>query len=102
MYCASNALPGGRMYIWYVQTGFAMKDVKVTVLRQNLPEYLARVRRGERLRVTSRGRVIAEITPPSAGKDEAKAARERLRGSVRRYERPLAPVIDPDEWDANR
>ena len=79
-----------------------MKDVKVTVLRQNLPEYLARVRRGERLRITSRGRVIAEIAPPSAGNDEVQAARARLRGSVRRYERPLAPVIDPDEWDVNR
>jgi prevent-host-death family protein len=50
-----------------------MKDVKVTVLRQKLPQYLARVRRGERLRVTSRGRPIAE----------------------------LAPVIDPGEWNAN-
>jgi prevent-host-death family protein len=79
-----------------------MKDVKVTVLRQKLPEYLARVRRGERLRVTSRGRAIAELSPPSAAKDEAQAARERLRGSVRRYQRPLDPVVDPDEWDANR
>ena len=79
-----------------------MKDVKVTVLRQKLPEYLARVRRGERLRVTSRGRVIAELTPPSAAADDAEAARRRLRGSVRRYDRPLAPVVDPAEWDANR
>jgi antitoxin (DNA-binding transcriptional repressor) of toxin-antitoxin stability system len=79
-----------------------MKDVKVTVLRQKLPEYLARVRRGERVRVTSRGQVIAEIAPPSAAKDDAEAARKRLRGSVRRYERPLDPVIDPGEWDANR
>jgi len=35
-------------------------------------------------------------------KDEAAAARARLRGSVRRYERPLDPVIDPGEWDANK
>jgi len=79
-----------------------MKNVKVTVLRQKPPQYLARVQRGERVRVTSRGRVIAELTPPSAAKDDAQAARQRLRGSVRRYERPLAPVIDADEWDANR
>lgn len=79
-----------------------MRNVKVTVLRQKLPEYMARVRRGERVRVTSRGRVIAEIVPPSAGKDDAEAARKRLRGSVRRYERPLDPVIDPREWDANK
>lgn len=79
-----------------------MKDVKVTTLRQKLPEYLARVRRGERVRVTSRGRVIAEIAPPSAAKDEAASARKRLHGSVQRYERPLDPVIDPGEWEANR
>jgi prevent-host-death family protein len=79
-----------------------MKHVKVTELRQNLPAYLARVRRGERIRVTSRGRVIAEISPPAPSADEAAAARERLRGSVRRYEQPLAPVIDAVDWDMNR
>jgi len=79
-----------------------MKDVKVTVLRQKLPEYLASVRRGERVRVTSRGQVIAEISPPSAEKNDVAAARKRLRGSVLRYERPLDPVIAPEEWDVNR
>ena len=79
-----------------------MKEVKVTELRQNLPLYLAKVRRGERVRVTSRGKVIAELTPPAAAKEEVEAARARLRGSVRRYERPLDPVIDPREWDVNR
>ncbi len=78
------------------------KDVKVTELRQNLPGYLARVRRGERIRVTSRGRVVAELAPPAAGPDEIAAARARLRASVRRYDRPLEPVIDPGEWDMNR
>jgi prevent-host-death family protein len=79
-----------------------MKDVKVTELRQNLPEYLARIRRGERVRVTSRGKVIAEIAPPSAPRKDAAAARARLRGSVLQYERPTEPAIDPREWDVNR
>jgi prevent-host-death family protein len=79
-----------------------MKSVKVTELRQNLPAYLARVRRGERVQVTSRGRVIAEIAPPAATPEEAKVARARLRGSVVRYDRPLDPVIDAKDWDANR
>ena len=79
-----------------------MKDVKVTELRQNLPEYLAKVRRGERVRVTSRGRPIAELAPPSTSKKEIEAARSRLRGSVLKYERPLEPVIPPGEWDVNR
>jgi len=78
------------------------KSVKVTELRQKLPEYLARVRGGERLRVTSRGKVIAEIAPPAASRDEAAAARARLKGSVLRYDNPLEPVLAPEEWDLNR
>ena len=79
-----------------------MNEVKVTDLRQNLPAYLARVRRGERIRVTSRGKVVAELAPPAAEPDEVASARARLRGSVKKYERPLEPVIDPGEWDVNR
>lgn len=77
-------------------------DVNVTELRQNLPAYLARVRKGGRLRVTSRGKVIAEVTPPSASEDEVRAARARLRSSVARFERPTDPVFDLQEWDVNR
>ena len=79
-----------------------MKDVNVTELRQNLPAYLRRVQRGERIKVTSRGRVIAELAPPAAQESEAVAARKLLRDSVLRYERPLEPVIPPEEWDVNR
>jgi len=77
-------------------------SVNVTALRQNLPAYLAKAQRGERLRVTSRGRVIAEIGPATTGRGEAQSARERLRGSVLRYDRALEPVIEPREWEANR
>ena len=79
-----------------------MKEVNVTELRQNLPGYLAKVRRGERIKVTSRGRVVAELVPPAPSPDEVAAARARLRGSVARYDRPLDPVIEPGEWDVNR
>jgi|CXWL01.1.fsa_nt_gi prevent-host-death family protein len=79
-----------------------MKDVKVSDLRRRLPKYLIKVRRGERLRVTSRGTVIAVIPSPTPSNDEAAAARVRLRGSVLRYDNPLEPAIAPGEWDANR
>jgi prevent-host-death family protein len=79
-----------------------MSDVKVSRLRQDLPAYLAKVARGERVRVTSRGRPIAEIVPPAAEGAEIEAARARLRGSVRRFERPLEPVIEAAEWRMNR
>lgn len=74
----------------------------MTELRQNLPAYLARVRRGERLRVTTRGKAIAVIAPPEASASEAEAARARLRGSIVRYDRPLEPAIGAEEWDLNR
>ncbi|OGA57250.1 MAG: hypothetical protein A3F77_07100 [Betaproteobacteria bacterium RIFCSPLOWO2_12_FULL_67_28] len=79
-----------------------MTDVKVSRLRQELPAYLAKVARGERVRVTSRGRPIAEIVPAAAAGAEIEAARTRLRGSVRRFDRPLEPVIDAAEWHMNR
>jgi prevent-host-death family protein len=79
-----------------------MGNVKISELRQNLPAYLARVRRGERVQVTSRGKVVAELAPPSASRKDAEAARARLRGSLVRYDRPTEPVIAPDEWEANR
>jgi prevent-host-death family protein len=77
-------------------------EVKVTDLRQNLPAYLARVKRGERLLVTARGKVIAEIVAPASSVSEAQVARARLRGSVVRFDRPLDPVFDAEEWDMNR
>ena len=79
-----------------------MKEVKVTELRQNLPAYLARVCKGERVRITSRGKVVAELAPPAPAKSESEAAWKRLRGSVVRFDRPTEPVIDPKEWDVNR
>lgn len=79
-----------------------MKEVKVTELRQNLPAYLARVRKGERVRVTSRGKVVAELAPPAPDPGEVRAARARLRGSVLRFDRPTEPVFAPEEWGINR
>ncbi len=79
-----------------------MPGVNVTSLRQHLPEYLARVARGERLSVTLRGRVIAEISPPTPPVDAAAAARGRLKGSLLRYDQPLEPVLPADDWDMNR
>ena len=79
-----------------------MVDVNVTDLRQNLPAYLERARRGELIRVTSRGAVIAEITGPKATEEEAELIRRRLRGSVLRYDLPDEPAYTPDEWTINQ
>lgn len=79
-----------------------MRNISVSELRQNLAAHLALVQRGERVCITSRGRVIAELTPPAAAPDRVVAARARLRGSVRRYDHPLEPSIETSGWDLNR
>ena len=79
-----------------------MPDVNVTELRRNLPAYLAKVRAGQHLRVTSRGKVIAELSPPGIDPEPAEIARSMLRGSVVRYEQPLEPTFAELDWDANQ
>jgi antitoxin (DNA-binding transcriptional repressor) of toxin-antitoxin stability system len=84
-----------------------MKDpprtrINVTALREQLPACLARVTRGERIAITSRGRVIAELAPPRPAGEAATAARKLLRGSVVSFARPLEPAVAADEWDANQ
>jgi len=43
-----------------------MTTASVSILKARLSEYLARVKRGEEVAVTDRGRQIARIVPPSA------------------------------------
>lgn len=47
-----------------------MKAVGVRELKNRLSEYLRAVRRGERVLITDRGQVIAELRPPGAPGDE--------------------------------
>jgi prevent-host-death family protein len=79
-----------------------VKDVNVTELRRNLHTYLDKVRRGQRIKVTTRGMVIAEIVPPNADKADVDTARARLRGSMIRYDCPLEPALESLEWEMNR
>jgi prevent-host-death family protein len=77
-------------------------NVNITELRQNLPAYLKRVRQGERIRVTSRGQIVAELTPPTASADEVALARKKLRGSVVRYDDPFEPAFSVEDWTVNK
>lgn len=77
-------------------------NVNITELRQNLPAYLKRVRQGERIRVTSRGQIVAELAPPTANTDEVALARKQLRGSVVRYDNPLEPAFSSEDWAVNQ
>jgi len=62
-----------------------MTSASVSVLKAKLSEYLDRVKRGEEVAVTDRGRPIARIVPPaspSVGEDADVAELVRL-GTVR-------------------
>ena len=76
-----------------------MSEVNVTELRQNLPEYLADVKKGNELKITVHGKVIARIVPEVDAKD---AARKRL--AALRAKCKVGDVITPtdEKWNAGR
>jgi len=59
-----------------------MATVSVTELRRDLPAWLKRVAAGEEVRITSRGRVIARLSPEVDTREAAMARLEALRGTV--------------------
>jgi len=74
-------------------------EVNVTELRQHLPAYLAEVKKGKEIEVTSRGKVIARII---AGGDPHQEARERLL-AIRKLCQ-VGDVLSPTgaQWEADR
>ena len=78
-----------------------MPKVKVSELRQNLPAYLAEVRKGGEIEVTVHGKVIARIVPEE---DRREAARRRLAEMRKRGARIIGDIMSPggDAWDAER
>lgn len=76
-----------------------MAEVNITELRQNLPDYLAEVRKGKELKVTVRGRVIARIVPEPDAKNAARRRLAALRAKCK-----VGDVISPtgERWAAER
>ena len=76
-----------------------MININVTELRNHLPDYLRKVKAGEEVAVTSRGKVIARLVPEV---DESLAARKRLMAM--REKSWVGDVLSPldDEWEALR
>lgn len=74
-----------------------MIRVSVTELRNHLPTFLGKVKTGEEVAVTSRGKVIARLVPEV---DESNAARQRLE--TIRKESWVGDVTSPtgEVWEA--
>jgi prevent-host-death family protein len=74
-----------------------MLEVSVTTFRNHIPDYLGKVRKGENIALTSRGKVIARLLPPG---DERLKARQRLLEL--RTSCHIGDVVSPldEEWEA--
>jgi antitoxin (DNA-binding transcriptional repressor) of toxin-antitoxin stability system len=64
-------------------------------LKNKLSRYLRRVMRGERILVTDRGRVVAELRPPGGAPGTADAATRYRRLVEQGVVRPAAEQRDP-------
>lgn len=75
-----------------------MIKVTVTTFRKHIPDYLGRVRLGEDIALTSRGKVIARLVPPA---DERQSALEQL--AALRAACHIGDVVTPIEakWEAD-
>ena len=78
-----------------------MKPAKVSELKAGLSKYLARVKRGEEVVVTERGRAIAKLVPIPPDEDPEM---ERMRDLERRGIVTIHGTgrIPPDFWDIPR
>ncbi len=75
-----------------------MKTSGVREIKNHLSAYLRMVERGERVGVTHRGRIVAELGPPThVAEDQALAGlRERARSGAVRLGAPNRPDIYPE------
>jgi len=76
-----------------------MQQVTVTVFRKHIPEYLSKVRQGDGLSLTSRGREVARLVPPEDTRLSAQEQLQALRVHCR-----VDDVVSPVEveWEAVR
>ena len=74
-----------------------MKNVSITEFRANLLKYLKLVQHGEQINVTSKGNLMATLTPPVSQQDAARSKLEKLAKTA--VIRDVTTAIDGN-WDA--
>jgi len=74
-----------------------MKNVSISELRANLLKYLKLVQQGEAINVTSKGSVMATLTPPVSQQQAARFKLEKLATTA-----VIHDVVSPigESWDA--
>jgi antitoxin (DNA-binding transcriptional repressor) of toxin-antitoxin stability system len=78
-----------------------MHKVSLRELRQKFSEFVRRAGRGERIGITKRGRLIAEIGPPSQEHVDLKQAFARM-DKIRKKVRPHPGVTTKDLIEEGR
>ena len=73
-----------------------MKNVSISEFRASLLKYLTLVQQGEQINVTSKGNVMATLTPPISQQDAARIKLEKLAETA-----VIHDVISPveEDWD---
>ena len=77
------------------------RSVGIAAFRKTCASLIAQVsEEREPITITRHGRPVAVLGPVSASDGEERRIIGALRGSVLRYDDPLAPAADPAEWAA--
>ncbi len=73
-----------------------MTTVAISELRAHLPAFIKKVRRGEEIILTSRGKAVAHLVPPDRGRRNALKALQALRKKCR-----IGDIVSPVDapWD---
>jgi len=76
-----------------------MKSVSISEFRANLLKYLKLVQQGEPINVTSKGNVMASLTPPASLQDAARAKLDALAATAVIHD--VTSPID-ETWEASQ
>lgn len=86
------------MYIIFVQIKIAMKSISISELRANLMSAMEEIKKGKTILVTSHGKPVAQLVPPTNRKEEAIARIKALRKTA-----IIGDVVSPtgETWEAS-
>ncbi|MCK6559032.1 type II toxin-antitoxin system Phd/YefM family antitoxin [candidate division KSB1 bacterium] len=76
-----------------------MQSIAVSDFRANLMQVLKQIERGQEIAITSRGREIARLVPPTNAMEKAREKLVELRQTAVVFD-VVSPIAD--EWEASR
>ena len=87
-----------KMYSIFVQITTIMKSISISELRANLLSAIEEIKKGKTITVTSHGKPVAQLVPPTNRKEEAIARIKALRKTA-----IIGDVVSPtgETWEAS-